>query len=132
MTILQFPKKHQEYPFFDDIINDGYHIFSRVNAKKNNYYPNKFPDYPGARLKNLKPGDMITVRIFFRIGSGQNIRADGGYLDLRIEFINPDNVIAKILTQLPEEFPLEKGESIEIFEEEILYRNKGKKQKERK
>ena len=35
-----------------------------------------------------------------------------------------DKVLSVILTELPNKFPLGKGGSIEIFEEEILYRNK--------
>ena len=48
------------------------------------------------------------------------MRVDGGYLDLEVEEIGDDNVLAVILTKLPEEFSLEAGTSLEIFEEEIL------------
>ena len=120
MTILPFPSKQPESPFFQDIVEEGYHIFSLKNAETPDYYPNEFPDYPGVLLKNLKVGDTITVRVFFRIGSGENVRVDGGYLDLEVEHIEDGKVVAVILTQLPEEFPLETGGSIEIFEQEIL------------
>ena len=122
MTILQFPSKQPEPPFFQEIIENGYHVFSLENAKTPGYYPNEFPDYPGVLLKNLKVGDTITVRVFFCIGSGEDIRVDGGYLDLEVEHIEDDKVVAVILTQLPEEFPLVTGGSIEVFEEEILSR----------
>jgi len=69
-------------------------------------------------------GDKITVRVFFRVGTGEDIRADGGYIDLEVEHIEDDSVSAVVLTQLPKEFSLAKGYSIEIYEEEILYRNK--------
>ena len=120
MTILKFPLKQSNSPFFKDIIDEGYHIFNLKNAKIPNYYPNKFPDDPCVPLKDLKVGDVITVRAFFRVGSGEDIHADGGYIDLEVEDIIHDGVTAVILTQLPEEFPLETGEAIEIFEEEIL------------
>ena len=120
MTILKFPLKQSNSPFFKDIIDEGYHIFSLKNAKIPNYYPNEFPDGPGVSLKDLKVGDVITVRVFFRIGSDEYIRVDGGYLDLEIEDIFYDGVTAVILTPLPEKFPLETGGSIEIYEEEIL------------
>ena len=42
----------------------------------------------------------------------------------RVEEIGDDNVLAVIRTQLSEEFPLETGGSIEIFEEEILSKAK--------
>ena len=69
-------------------------------------------------------GDTITVRVFFRIDTEEDISADGGYMDLEVEHIEEDKILAVILTELPEEFPLETGDSIEVFEEEILYRNK--------
>lgn len=62
--------------------------------------------------------------MFFRVDDGEDISADGGYMDLEVEEIFHDKVTAVILTELPEQFPLETGDSIEVFEEEILYRNK--------
>ena len=62
--------------------------------------------------------------MFFRIDDGEDISADGGYMDLEVEGIFHDGVTAVILTELPEEFPLEKDDSIDVFEDEILYRNK--------
>ena len=100
-----------------------YHIFSLKNARIPGYYPNKFPDYPGVSLKNLKIGDGITIRVFFRIGAGDNVRADGGYLDLEVEHIENDHIFAVILTELPEEFSLGTGDSIELYEEEILHKS---------
>jgi hypothetical protein len=67
---------------------------------------------------------MITVRVFFRVGTGELVRADGGYIDLEVESVEDVSVLAVILTELPKEFSLGTGDSIDIFEEEILYRNK--------
>ncbi len=120
MTILKFPSQQSSPPFFEDVINDGYHIFSLKNAKIPDYYPNEFPDYPGVSLNDLKVGDKITIRVFFRVGSGKNIRADGGYIDLEVEHIENDHIFAVVLTQLPKEFSLATGDSIELYEEEIL------------
>jgi len=123
MTILKFPQKQPEPLFFKDIKEEGYHIFSLKNAKKPDYYPNEFPDYPGVKLSDLKPDDLITIRVFFRVGSGgKDIRVDGGYLDLEVELVEDESVLAVILTELPNDFPLETGETIEVFEEEILYK----------
>jgi hypothetical protein len=94
------------------------------NAKVPDYYPSEFPDYPGVSRSELRIGDTITIRVFFRIGDGEDIRADGGYIDLEVEHIDDDKILAVILTELPGEFPLGSGESIDVFEEEILYRNK--------
>jgi hypothetical protein len=124
MPIIKFPTNPAQSPFFKDIIEEGYHIFSLKNAKKPNFYPNEFPDYPGVKLKKLKVGDKITVRVFFKVGTGEDIRADGGYIDLEVEDIFFDGVNAVILTELPKGFSLATGDSIDVFEEEILYRNK--------
>lgn len=123
MTILQFPKKSKnEPPFFSDINDDGYHIYSLKNAKKTGYYPSEFPDYPGVVLKDLKEDDIVTIRIFFGVGKGKNMRVDGGYIDLRVEFVDKDSVMGAIITELPGEFDLSTGGSIEVFQEEILYK----------
>jgi hypothetical protein len=124
MTILKFPLKQSNSPFFNDIIEFGFHVFSLKNAKKPGYYPNEFSDGLGASFKDLKVGDVITVRVFFRIGSDEDVRADGGYLDLEIGDVFHVGVTAVILTKLPEEFPLTAGDSLDVYEEEILYRNK--------
>jgi len=124
MTTINFPQKQPDSPFYDDIITEGYHIYSLNNAKITNYYPDEFIDDQGVSIKDLKVGDTITVRGFFRIDDGEDISADGGYMDLEVEGIFYDGVTAVILTEFPEEFPLEKDDSIDVFEDEILYRNK--------
>jgi len=121
-NIIKFPSKLDNFPFFKDILENGYHVFSQENAKLPDYYPNKFPDYPGVNLQNLYIGDVITIRVFFRIGSGKNVRADGGYLDLEVEHIEGDTMFGVILTELPKGFPLQKGDSLEIYQDEILYK----------
>lgn len=104
-------------------MEDGYHVFSLKKARiQGYYYPNRFPDYQGVNLKDLKVDDVITVRIFFKVEYWKNMRADGSYIDLEVEQIKHDKVIAVILTELPEQFPLEGGELLDIYEEEILYR----------
>jgi hypothetical protein len=122
MTIINFPKKNQsnEPPFFSDIKEEGYHIYSLKNAKKPNFYAPELPNYAGVSLKDLKEDDIITIRVFFGIGKGENMRVDGGHIDLQIELVEKDSVSAVITTQLPEEFALSTGDSIEVFEEEIL------------
>lgn len=56
------------------------------------------------------------------MGAGKNMRVDGGYVDLQVEFVDENKVLAVITTELPKEFALNNGESIEIFQEEILYK----------
>lgn len=127
MTIIKFPSNQKdEPPFFSDIRENGYHIYNLKNAKKPNFYPPEFPDYPGVKLGDLKEDDTITIRVFFGIGSGKKMRVDGGYVDLEIEVVEKDSAMGSIITELPKEFALSKGESIEVFEEEILYKSESK------
>ncbi|MDD2462867.1 MAG: hypothetical protein PHI97_02615 [Desulfobulbus sp.] len=121
-NILKFPAPNDSFPFFKEILENGYHVFSMENAKVPDYYPNKFPDYPGVDLQQLHIGDVVTIRVFFRIGSGKNVRADGGYLDLEVELIEGETVFGVLQTQLPKEFPLQAGDSLEIYPDEILYK----------
>ena len=39
-----------------------------------------------------------------------------------IEVVEKDSAMGSIITELPKEFALSKGESIQVFEEEILYK----------
>ena len=121
-NILKFPSQNDSFPFFKEILENGYHVFSMENAKLPDYYPNKFPDYPGVNLQHLSVGDVFTIRVFFRIGFGENVRADGGYLDLEVEHFEDDTVFGVIVTQLPKEFPLQAEDSLEIYPDEILYK----------
>lgn len=57
-----------------------------------------------------------------RIGAGKNVHADGGYWDLEVEHIEGETVFGVIQTQLPKEFPLQAGDSLEIYADEILYK----------
>ncbi len=50
------------------------------------------------------------------------MRVDGGHIDLRIELVEKDTVMGAIITELPTEFALSTGESLEVFPEEILYK----------
>lgn len=122
MTIIKFPSKLSEPPFFDDIKKDGYHILSLENLKIPNYYPKELPDYPGVSLKKLKIDDVISIRVFFKVGNKKDFRVDGGLVDLTVEYIEEDKVLAVITSQLPKEFSLGTGDSIDVYEEEILYK----------
>lgn len=122
MTIIKFPSKPSEPHFFNDIREDGYHILSLDNLKIPNYYPRELPAYPGVSLENLEVDDVITIRVFFRVGEGKNFRVDGGLIDLKVEHIEDDKVLAAITTQLPKGFALKTGDSIEVYQYEILYK----------
>jgi hypothetical protein len=122
MNSQKISAKLDVYPFFKDIIEDGYHVFNLENARVPGYYPHKFPMYPGVTLNDLYVGDVITIRAFFRIGAEKNIRADGEYLDLEVVHIEGDSVDGLILTKLPRGYSLQAGSEIEVFQDEILYK----------
>ena len=123
MPIVNFPQNpNNEPPFFSDIKEDGYHIYSLNNAKKPNYYPPELPDYPGVALKDLREDDVITIRAFLGIGKGKNMRVESGHIDLRVEFVEKDRLMGAIITELSGKFVLSTGESIEVFPEEVLYK----------
>lgn len=121
-NILKFRAKGGNFPFFKEILENGYHVFSMENAKVPDYYPNKFPAYPGVDLQHLHVGDVITIRVFFRIGPGEPLCADGGYVDLEVECIDNETIFGVILTRLPDEVPLQAGDSLELYGDEILYK----------
>jgi len=123
MPIIKFPSRKNEPAFLSDIEEDGYHIYNRNNAKTPGYYPSELPTYPGVKVKDLQLDDVVTIRVFFGIGTGKNMRIDGGHLDVKIEHIDDDGIMAVIITKLPKEFSLQTGSSIEIYEDEILYKN---------
>ncbi|MCP3941669.1 MAG: hypothetical protein GY710_09345 [Desulfobacteraceae bacterium] len=123
MSIINFPQRQPIEPaFFPDIREDGYHIYSIENAKIPSFYPSDIPNYPGVVFKDIREDDIITIRIFFDVKKDNNIRIESGYIDLELEFVDDKKVMAVITTVLPEEFALNQGNSIEVFQEEILYR----------
>lgn len=122
MSKAKSPAKNSDPLFLNDIKEDGYHVFSIKNSKIPGYYPIKLPDYPGARIKDLKRDDVITLNVFFARWAGEEMRIEARYLDLEVVSVEENSVMAVILTVLPESFPLAAGHSIEVYEEEILYR----------
>ena len=124
MTILKLP------PFFKEILEEGFHVFNFRNAKIPNYYPNEFPkDYPGVKLKDLKKDDVITVKVLFLFSDGEAIQVESEDIDLEVVCIydDDDSVVAEVMTELPDEIPLEKHDSLELYEEEILYKKTTRK-----
>jgi len=108
--------------FFEDLTDDGFHIFSREHAKTQGFYPNQFPEYPEVDLSGIKEGDRITIRAFFAMDKTATPRVDGGHVDLEVEHIDYDatTIFANILTDLPPTFALAKNTSIELAFDEVL------------
>ncbi|MEX0726325.1 MAG: hypothetical protein WD065_08655 [Planctomycetaceae bacterium] len=113
-------RDHQE--FFDDLDENRYHIFSRRNAAKPGFYPNAFPAHPEIAIEDVREGDLITVRAFFAVGRSKPPRIDSGEMTLEVEWVDRDErlLVANILTDLPQSFPLAKGTSIELDLDEVL------------
>ena len=115
-------RRLNEPKVFDAVIENGFHVFSLNLANTPYFYPNQFPKYPGVKLSCLSIGDRITIRVFFRIGSGDPLQIDSGLIDLEVELVETDHIWGEIITVLPNHFPLETGSSLEIMEDEILYK----------
>lgn len=110
-----FPEYHA------DLEEEGFHIFSKKKSMIKGFYPKEFPKYDEEiDLSSLKKGDIITIRAFFLVSKVPVFQADGGYIDLEIEFIDGETIWGNILTELPPHFPLAKGTSIELSLDEIL------------
>ena len=108
--------------FFDDLTEDGFHIFSRQHAKSRGFYPNSFPSYPEVDVSAIKESDTITIRAFFPTSKTATPQIDSGHIDLEVEHVDHDakKVFANILTDLPATFALSKGTTIELNLAEIL------------
>ena len=107
---------------FSDIRKKGYVVFNLKNSDKNNYYPGTFNKYPGIGINTLNIYDIITIKVFVAEEEGDDLpRITDAHIDLTVESIEGDKVVADILTNLPENFPLSTGDSMELLEEEILF-----------
>ena len=108
--------------FFDDVLQNGFHIFSRHCADKPEFYPHAFPAYPELDVSDIHEGDKITIRAFFPMSRTAMPRIDSGLIDLEVEHVDRDakTLFANILTELPATFALAKGTSIELYLDEVL------------
>ena len=122
MPFVKIPKKPDMFPFFREILEHGYPVFNLEHAKLPDCYPNSFPDYPGVDLQNLRVGEVIFIRGFFRVGAGAMLGADCGLLVLEVEHIEEGTVFGGILTELPTDFPLQTGDSLDAYPNEIIYK----------
>ncbi len=121
MTINTSQNNNLFAEYHADLKEEGFHIFSKKKSKIKGFYPEEFPKYDDEiDLSSLKAGNVVTIRVFFLVSRDPVFRADGGYIDLEIEFIDGETIWGNILTELPPNFPLAKGTSIELSIDEIL------------
>jgi hypothetical protein len=109
-----------------------YHLCSTLKNKTPNYYPGVFNSYPGVSPNDLNLNDMVTLKAY-TIKPGSEWQIDETYIDLSVSGIDGCIVRATTLTPLPPKFPLQRGLTVALQEEEILYSVPGKaliKQKE--
>lgn len=104
-----------------EINRTGFHIL-RKSFVKNKMYPNPFPDY--GEIKEIRIGGKYTIRLFVKRTQKGFERIDGGMIDVKILKKENDNYSGEILTLLPPDFPLKKGDSINLLEDEILFEHK--------
>ncbi len=106
--------------FTKKIEDDGYAIFSKNKNKKSNYYPNKFPKMEEIELIQIHESDVIEIRAFFKIEIENNYKIESGLITAKIETIVNDEIYANILTELPSNFSLQRGITIELRIDEII------------
>ena len=108
--------------FFNDLAEEGFHFFSRRNAKCADFYPNAFPSYPEFAISDIKDGDIIVIRAFFSTSKAVMPSIESGHIDLEVEYVYRDTeiVLGNILTELPAAFALSRGTSIEVNLDEVL------------
>lgn len=107
--------------FYKEIENDGYAIFSKIKARQKGYYPTELPKFDDIDISDIKPDDVLKIRTFIKIGQDSNYRVDSGLIDVEIEFVDGKEIWGCILTKLPPTFPIQKGNSIELDINELLY-----------
>ncbi len=122
MTILKLPSIPDQSPFFKDMVEDEFHIFSLKNTKKPDFYPKELPEYPGVKIKDLKKDDRVAIRIFFLSGTDDNLQTESELVEMEVVVVEDDDVVVEVMTELPDEAPLEKYDSLELYEEDILYK----------
>jgi hypothetical protein len=101
-----------------DLNFKGYHF---LNTKlPSDSYPNKFPKFEKINLINIDK--IFTLRLFVKFQSAGIDIIDSGLIDVKIIKKSSKGYLVEILTLLPDNFPLLKGQNIEIKKEEILYK----------
>jgi hypothetical protein len=119
---MKFDANHHEQ-FFNDLSENGFHIFSRQHAKTPGFYPNSFPSYPDLYISDIKENETITIRAFFTASKTAMPQIDSGHIDLQVEYVDREakEVFGNILTELPATFALSKGTTIELTIDEVLF-----------
>jgi hypothetical protein len=101
----------------EELNKKRYHFLNTSLSEDN--YPNKFPAFK--KISEIKIGKIYTVRAFIKLKPGINSNVDSGLMDINIIRKTDDYYEGEILTNLPKNFPLSKGQIVNFKKEEILY-----------
>jgi hypothetical protein len=120
MTIQSGHSAHACDDFEKEVEKEGCAVFSKAKSRSPGYYPSPFPNNEDIELDALHVGDTVTIRVFFKAGTGRKYRIEGGLVDAEIEAIEGKTIWANILTELPKGFPLQKSTTIGLSIDEVL------------
>ncbi len=105
-------------PAIEKEINEsGYHIFNQ--SLPSNCYPNKFPKFN--KIDKINIGKIYGIRLFIGIGTGVNQTIDSGLISILILSKASESFVGEILTLIPNNFPIAKGQHINLTKDNILY-----------
>jgi len=103
-----------------EIEKNGYHILNKSKAKIKGNYPNEFPLYK--EIENVKVGEVYAIRAFVKNKRDGIERVDSGLIDVHIMSIDERDFTAAILTLLPPNFPIAKGQKIKVTDDQLLFK----------
>jgi hypothetical protein len=105
----------------EEIQEKGFHVLKKSFAKRN-MYPNRFPDF--GDINEIEIGESYVVRLFVDTTFNNVEKIDSGLIDVRILAKENDTYSCEILTLLPYQFPLKKGDKVILTKDELLYKQK--------
>ena len=103
----------------DELNQKGYHFLNTSFSQDK--YPNIFPKYK--KLNEIKIGKIYAVRAFIKLKPEPIVNIDSGLIDIKIIRKSNEHYEGEILTKVPLNFPISKGQIIAFKKDEILYEN---------
>lgn len=103
-----------------EFLKNGFHILKKSFVKRN-MYPSRFPDF--GEINEIENGERYAVRLFVKHAPNNIERIDSGLIDVKILTKSGKKYSCEVLTQLPDNFPLRKGDTLMLTNDEILYKH---------
>ena len=120
-------------PFQSDLIENRYHIFNKLKAKSNDFYPKELIEIIDEKgnyknVNRVEIGEIYSARAFFAISQpiDGEVEFQSGFLDLKILLEENEDYIAEVQTVLTPIFVLKRGSKIKIRKENIIYKQEFK------